>query len=266
MAGFKTHSIIVKYTVLTACRDWLFWAVIILLATTVGLSMFLGSTSLVEQGQTAVACAAAAGRLIAASGMILFICFQVQRAMESKEIELLLSRPLSRPQFVLAYFGGFAILAAFIVAATCFFVLTAQLLHYEKISWGWLIAWGASLYVETLTISAFALFIALLTRSAVFATMTVFAFYFLARLIGFFLFMAKGHVLISKTPIFMKVAGVIIKSVSIVLPRFDMLTQSEWLIYGVRDLQGTMWCIAAAMLYIPFILAMTVFDLKRKQF
>ena len=166
-----------------------------------------------------------------------------------------------------AYFSGFALLAASIsLATTCFIYLTQLLSDSATVNWRWLGAWGLSLYIEILTISTFALFISLLSRSAVFAAMSVLAFYVMARLIGFFMLMANNHVTLTSNPALFKFSTVVINGVSLLLPRFDILTQSDWLIYGVSDWQGVMWCLTAALLYVPFVLSMTIFDMVRKQF
>ena len=67
------------------------------------LAVFLGSTALVEQREFAAVLVANAARLVVVLALVLVTCFQVRRAFEAGEVDLLLSRPISRSDFVLGH-------------------------------------------------------------------------------------------------------------------------------------------------------------------
>src|SRR5271155_3737620 len=97
----------IRYILITALRDWLFIGLLagILLATAV--SATLGSTAFIEEKEMTVTFAAGAARLILMVGMIVFVCFHIRNAFDTKEIDVILSRPISRSNLVISYWLGF---------------------------------------------------------------------------------------------------------------------------------------------------------------
>jgi hypothetical protein len=79
-----------RYLLLTALRDKLFFALPTGVVMITALSLFLGGTSLVEQQEMAVVYSAGLGRIYIMVGLILFICFHVRRSFENREIEMLI--------------------------------------------------------------------------------------------------------------------------------------------------------------------------------
>src|ERR1700742_5060040 len=104
-------SATIHWVFLTALRDRLFGGVFVMLALAIGVSMVLGTSALIEKMEMAVSFAAGAGRLILVLGLTIFIAFHVQRMFETREVEAVLSRAISRIRFVFAYWLGFAMLA-----------------------------------------------------------------------------------------------------------------------------------------------------------
>ncbi len=73
------------------------------LGVSAALALFLGGTALVEQREFAAVLAANAARLAVVLALVLFTCCHVRRAFEAGAVDLLLSRPISRRDFVLAH-------------------------------------------------------------------------------------------------------------------------------------------------------------------
>lgn len=251
---------IIRYTLITAMRDWLFIGLILLVAAAYGLSVFTGSTALVEQAQMSIAYFAGSSRIVLMVGLIVFVCFHVRRLFDNREIESMLSKPISRSKFVISYWLGFVILA--IIAVIPIIIIMETIYTPNHIG---LLYWVSSLILELALVLAFALLAALMLGSAVSSVMASFSFYFISRLMGFFVAALAqptsltggwgGHIM-----------GMALKGISSVVPRLDLYAKSSWLIYGVEG-QTDLWIFQVqSIVFIAFLLAMAVFDFKRKQF
>lgn len=251
---------IIRYTLLTALRDWLFIGLVLLVGMAYGLSVFTGSTALVEQSQMSIAYFAGSSRLVLMVGLIVFVCFHVRRLFDNREIESMLSKPISRTEFVFSYWFGFLILA--IIAVVPVVIIMESI--YRPNNAG-LAYWVASLILELAVVLAFALVSSLILRSAVSAVMASFSFYLISRLMGFFVIAIEQHSLMT-TGGWGQVMALVLKYISSVIPRLDLYAKSSWLIYGV-DGQMDLWVFQVqSIVFIGLLLSMAVFDFKRKQF
>lgn len=252
---------ILRYTLITALRDWLFVGLFIVLSAAISISLFLASTALVEQQQMAIAYAAGISRIIVIGGLIVFVSFHVRRLFENREIEVMLSRPMSRSKFVLAYWTGFVMLGIIMVIPL---ILALKLLTNPH-GLG-LFYWAGSLMVEIALVMAFTLTSALILRSAVTSVLSSFGFYALARMMGFFTATIHTPAALLKTASLNRIMEYILEMVSVVLPRLDLFGETNWLVYGLKGVEN-MWIYAVqSAIYIPLLLALAIFDFQRKQF
>lgn len=191
--------------------------------------------------------------------MILFVCLSVSRAFENKEVEFILSKSISREQFILGYSAGF-FLAAFLI----FLPLVAAIALLIKANWLGLIIWSATLLSELLIVICFALLASMILKNSFSAIMASFAFYMISRLMGMFvmaiqlpedLATAKNHALAFS-----------LKILSAVFPRLDLFSQSSWISYGIKDFAGLKIIAIQSLIYIPLMIFMSFHDFKRKQF
>jgi ABC-type transport system involved in multi-copper enzyme maturation permease subunit len=252
---------IIKYTLLTASRDLLFIGLCAIIFMAYGFSVFVGNTALVEQSQMSMAYFAGSSRIILVTGLIVFVCFHVRRSFDNREVESILSKPISRTQFVVAYWLGFCVLALASLLPVIF-IMT----FLNKPDLMGLIMWSASLALETSIIIAFAMLSSLIMKSAVSSVLSSFSFYLISRLMGFFIAtMETPGSLMSAG----KLGGVlesILKIVAVILPRLDLFAKSEWLIYGTSG-QEDLWVFPVqAIVFILLLLSVSIFDFKRKQF
>jgi len=249
----------IKYILITALRDKLFIGLFIAMFIVFGLSVFLGSTALVEEDGAIDAYIGGSSRLVLAIGLIVFVCFHVRTAFDNKEIELLLSRPISRTSFVFSYWMGFAVIATIFVVC-----LSIAMFLFLNVSGYGLFYWSAGLLMESYLFIAFALFASLILRSAVSSVMLCFGFYVMCRMMGFFLY------IVDQPHLFKGYFGDIIEKllifVSAILPRLDLYADSKWLIYNAVNDTSHHWFIWQTLIYVPFLLVMAVIDFKRKQF
>jgi ABC-type transport system involved in multi-copper enzyme maturation permease subunit len=251
----------VRYTFLTAIRDWLFIGLFAGMLAAFGIAIFLGSTALVEESQMTITYIGGSTRVILLIGLITFVCFHVRRAFENREVEVILSRPISRTTFVAAYWLGFAVVAMLLILP----LLAAMAILLPGISLGGLLYWGFSLMLEAFIVVAFALFCALILRSAVSSVLLCFGFYFISRMMGFFLYVIDAPHLF-KSMNLGALMGQSLQFVSAVLPRLDLYSQSKWLVYGAAGDTTYLLFLIQAVIYVPLLLAAALFDFKRKQF
>ncbi len=250
---------ILKYILLSGLRDRLFIGIFITLISSFSLAIFLGQTALVEASQTTAAYIAGSSRMILAIGLILFVCLSVNRAFENKEVEFIISKPISREQFILAYLFGF-LLTALIILIPLIAIITL-LAQINKIG---ILIWSLSLFAELTILISFSLLTSLILKNSFSAILASFSFYIISRMMGVFvlainlpqdLAQAKNHAL-----------QVMLKIISVVFPRLDLFTQSEWLVYGISDFANVKIIATQSLIYIPLMIFMAFHDFKKKQF
>jgi ABC-type transport system involved in multi-copper enzyme maturation permease subunit len=251
---------ILKYILLTAVRDRLYVGLFIVLMAAFGISSVLGNSSLLEQIQATTVYVAGSSRIIFAVGMILFVCFYVRKSFDNREVEFILSKPISRHNFIFAYLLGFALVSLMIILPL------GILLTLMKANPVGLFYWIASLFLESLMIITFSLLSSLILRSAVSAVISSLGFYIISRLMGFFVLtikIPKELIDISSSDRLLKA---ILKIVSMAFPRLDLYGKSDWLIYGMINFSDVWIVLVQSAIYIPLMIFMAFYDFNRKQF
>jgi len=246
----------IRLVLLTALRDRLFTSLFALLAVTVALSLFLGGTVMSEQLQAAMVFAAGAGRFILVLGLTIFGAFHIQALFETREVEAILARAISRPRFVLAYWMAFACLA---VIAAGIYGLAIFLVAGATVG---ALLWTLTLIAECLIVLAVVIFAGLMLERATTTVLFTLGFYALARLMGFL-------VGIQETATDFNLGTVLIKRgldvVLLIIPRLDLFAQTAWIIH-VPNTASMVFAAVQSALFLALVLAAAAFDLKRKQF
>lgn len=253
-------STTLRYLLLTALRDRVFVAIAVMLLLIASLAAFIGNGALVEEPAAKLSFAGMATRLVYVFGIVLFVCFHVRRTYDNREIDMMLSRPVSRAGLVLAFYVGFAGLAMLLVPVAALVLRVAGHAPFDG-----LVLWIWSLALEGLLVTAIALFFALMINSATAAAIASIGLYVFGRMVGSVLGVLTGAWLDITTPM-ARVTGFIFKFVSTVMPRLDLFGQTSWLVYGS---QGGLLDWAATiqtLIYVPLLLAMAIYDFERKQF
>lgn len=250
---------IARYILLIALRDKLFFGMVLGIVAVSYLSYILGATALVEERQTAVTLAAGTSRFVVMLGLMVFVCFHIRRAFDSREMDVQVARPIRRTTLVFGYFLGFVAIAV----ALCLPMLLA-LAWMQPASWEGFAAYGTSLIAEALLATVFAMFAAFTLKSPVNAVLASCAFYVLSRLMGFFLITLFNH-----PPFSNVIARVLstnaIDAVAYVLPRLDLFAKSAWLHYGASAHEWLLFG-AQSLVFIPLLLCATMLDIRRKAF
>lgn len=247
-------SATIHWVFLTALRDRLFGGVLVMLALATGISMGLAVSALTEQMEMAMSFAAGAGRFILVLGLTIFIAFHVQRMFETREIEAVLSRALSRTKFILAYWIGFSVLAVFLAA-----IFAALILVFAGAGPGPLL-WAGTLMAECIIVVAVAIFAGLMLERATSTVLFTVGFYALSRLSGFFIAVRKNIAEDGSEAI-----NRVLDVITLFIPRLDLFAQTKWLVYAPAPSEMS-FAGAQALLFLALILSAAMYDLSRKEF
>jgi len=249
-----------RFILLSALRDYLFLGLVIVIAVAATISAVLGSTAMVEKQAMTLVFSAASTRVILILGLVIFVAFHIRQAFDQKEIDVLLSRPLSRWKIMLSYWLGFSFVAFLLVLAAAAILSFLPILNFDGY-----VLWITSLWIETLVMVAFALFSSFALSSAVSSVMVTMAFYVIGRMMAFFSLTSESRILFDELWL-NNLLRMVIEAVSAIIPRIDLMTQSEWMVYGVQHWNEVQIAGLEALIAIPLLLCAATIDLMRKEF
>lgn len=248
---------LVKYALLAALRDRLVLSLLLILLLGSSLSLFLGSSAVIEGDQFTVVFSGGGLRIASVMGLVLFVVFFVRRSFEGKDVEFLLSRPVGRIQFLLSYACAFSVLATLMGGAVgvCVYAVSPSLFGTGHLLWVF------SVVAENIIMVNTALFFSMVLSSASTAAMCTAAFYVLARMMGQLLGIVDSDLVDGTGPMAMAV-----QLVSVVTPRLDLMGQTSWLVYGFQEGIGFFTVFVQGALFCFLVLAASILDFVRRQF
>jgi len=256
--------VLIKYILMAAIRDKLLWGIAAMSILTVCLSIFSGSAAMMEQGQFILTYMAGGLRAIALLGLSLFTIFFVRRSFDARDVEFLLTRPISKMSFVYSHVAALSLLTiasgAFIAA-----IISVLALHYDVQSS--YVLWSFGITFELMIMVNVAFFFSMVLSSPVSAGMATFGFYILARLMGQLL--AIMHHTPHPQNIYDYVTNGMAYAaglISIVFPRLDLLAQTSWLIYGGAHFSDWIFVVIQGFAFLSLVSIATWIDLRRRQF
>lgn len=250
----------IRYILLTALRDYLFLGLILAMALATTLSLILGSTAMIEKAAMMASFTAASSRIVLMLGLMIFVCFYIRHSFEQKEIDVLLSRPLSRFQIMLAYWLGFSFVAFLLVLSG-----VAMVSFVPHLNQNGFFVWSVSLLLESWLVVALALFASFTLRSAVISVLATLGFYTLGRMMAFFLMVASSKLQLATQWVTAGIDG-IVTGIALIMPRLDLFSQSDWLVYGLLRPEEAVMVLVQTLIYIPLLLAAATIDFMRKEF
>lgn len=250
----------IHYILLTAMRDWLFAGLLLGVLFAAMISSAMGDMAMLEPEQLKISYSAAASRLVLVMGLIVFTCFHVRHAFDSKEIDVFLSRPISRPNLVISYWLGFSFVAILLALPTIAIVQFVGPLNMQGF---WL--WAGTLSLELMLVVAAALFSSFTLKSGVSSVMATLGFYVLARMMGFFIATANSSLLFRSQEM-NEMSRWVMECLAIVVPRLDFFAKTNWLVYGIPQNSEIYHAVLQAVIFIMLLLAATIVDFRRKQF
>lgn len=250
---------LISYVLKASIRDRLILSLIIFFIVGVSLSFFIGSSALTEPDGAVLTFIAGSARFIGVISLVLFVVFHIRRSYDTRDVEYLLSRPISRVSYVVSHLLALSVLSIiFVIVISSGVVIFA----YKFLNFEGLLIWSASLALEFMIVSYAAFFFSMVLSSAVVSAMITLAGYALARMSGQVLNIIDAG---SEIALF-GTLGKIMEAASIVVPRFDLFSQSAWLIYGPDTTISLGFIIAHGVAFMLLILCASIFDLQRKEF
>ncbi len=247
-----------RYILMAALRDRFFLSVVGVLILVISLSVFFGSSVIIEQDQFARSFAAFGFRLFGVVSLVLFITTYIRRCFENRDIDYLLSRPVGRIGFILTHAAAFsflALLTAFLLGGT------TVLLEASKLGLSDFI-WWASLAVEFMIMANVAMFFAFVMTSSTACIMIVFVFYLLARLMGDILGIMHGKIYQG----WMSILSNTMEVISVFIPRFDLMGQSKWVLYDVPADISLGFVFGQGIIFSLLVVGATILDMHKRQF
>ena len=250
---------LIIYVLTAAFRDRLFWSFLVLLGVGISLSFFLGSSALIEAEQFSVVFASGGLRIASVMALVLFVVFFIRRSFDSRDVEYILTRPISRLQFLLSHALAFQLMALVValVVSACVIILAPG----KEVTPGYFL-WGFSLFAELFIMVNVALFFSMVLSSAVGSALISMGFYVLARLIGQILgIIERGeesgiHFIMEQLMYY----------ISVLIPRLDLMGQTAWLLYPLDNIIGYGFIVAQTVIFSAIILCAALIDLTKKQF
>lgn len=248
----------VRYVLTAAVRDRLIITLLIIIALGAALSIFLGTAAYVEKSQFVLVFAAGALRMLSVLGLVLFCVFFIRRSFDNKDVDYLLSRPVSRVSFIVSHAFAFSVIAVLLALSSSIAVYMTSPMTFGEGH----ILWGVSLMFELMIMANAALFFSMVLPSASTSAMAVFGMYILSRTIGILIgIMASG---LAASPL-MKGAAATMKFISLIIPRLDLLSQTSWLLYGPGNVTLLFIC-AQGLIFSALLMTAALVDLVRRQF
>ena len=248
---------LVKYVMTAALRDRLVLSLFLMIVVGASIAVFMGASAVTEKNQFALVFASGGLRLAGVIGLILFISVYIRRAFDARDVEYLLSRPLSRASFILSHAAAFSLLAAGVAVAVAGVV---GIMAWHAPGAGYFL-WAFSLMVEFVIIANAALFFSMVLPGAASSSLAVLGLYVLSRLMGQIL----GIIGVAQ-PIFgFKILATAFQATSLIVPRLDLLAQTSWLVYGPGTI-GWGFVALQGVAYLALLLTAALTDLTRRQF
>lgn len=248
----------VKYVLTAAVRDRLIISLLVMIGLGTALSVFLGTAAYVEKYQFVLVFTASALRLLSVLGLVLFCVFFIRRSFDNKDVDYLLSRPVSRTGFIVSHALAFSLIAVLMAAACTLAVYMAAPITFGMGH----VMWGVSLMCELMIMVNAALFFSMVLPSASTSAMAVLGLYILSRTIGILIGIVMSG--LAASPM-MKGLAATMKFISLIIPRLDLMAQTSWLIYGTGNITLT-FILAQGLIFSLLLMTAALVDLVRRQF
>jgi ABC-type transport system involved in multi-copper enzyme maturation permease subunit len=251
----QAFSVIARYALLEARRSGLPWLLAGSLLIALLFAAFLSQVAITETRELQAALAAALLRACAVFIVVAHVVSATVREYNDKLLELGLSLPLSRGAYYLGRLSGFALSGALVAIASalplCLFASPSVVA-----------LWAASLVLECLLAASMALFFAMTLAQVVPALSATLALYLLGRSIAAIQAIASSP--LAPEGALQAVGRRLVDAIALLLPRLDLATRSEWLLYGLPGAVEAAQGFAALFAYAALLAAAGLFDFYRR--
>ena len=244
-----------RFVLLEARRGGLPWLALGAIALAAATAAFLSQVALTESRALQAAVIAALLRASAVFLVAVHVVSSTLREIQDKRLEYMLSLPLPRSTQYLGRLAGHALAATALAAA-----FGLALLLWAPA--GAAALWGVSLALECALVAASALFFSITLAQFVPATAATAGLYLLARSISAMQAIAAGP--LTEPSWASEAARRAVSGVAFLLPRLDLVTRTEWLVYGIPSPSTWLAALAGLLAYCALMLAAGLFDFYRK--
>ena len=244
-----------RATLLEAGRSGLPFLAGACVAAAIGLAAFVSQVAIAESVPLQASLVAALLRASAAFLVAAHVVTSVVREASDKGFELALSLPVSRIQFYLGRLLGHATVG--VAIATAFAMPLFAWAPPAAVA-----AWWFSLAFETLLVAALSLFLVFTLAHVVPALAAAAGFYVLARGIASVQAISSGP--LADDGFAARAAQWAVDGVALLLPRLDMATRSDWLVYGAPGAEELGRVIAGLAVYAALASAAGLVDFHRR--
>ena len=243
------------YILKSVLRNRFLWIFVASVVVVVSLSLFMGSSAVTEKDQFALVFIASSLRLVAVFLLTLFVCNYIRQAFDYQEVEYVLSRSISRLNFLISHSFSFLVLSivlSFFIGGVLFLLPFAT--HN-------LLFWVLGFAVELIVISQAAILFSIILGNTIGSVFAVSGFYILGRLIGDILAIIEA----SMEGTVVTLLENVMLFISFFTPRFDLLVQSQWLLYS-EQLEDIFFIFGQCIVLSLVLFVSGYFDFKRKEF
>ena len=250
-------AILARLCLVEARRGGLPWLGLASLLAAVALAAFLSEAAITEGRSLQLSVLAAVLRAAAVFLVAAQVASSTLRELNDKGMELMLSLPLGRSTHYLGRLAGFSASAVALAA-----LFSAALLPWAAP--GAVALWGVSLACEAALVAAAALFFAMTLAQLVPAIAATAGLYLLARSIAAIQAIAAGP--LAADSLVTRLAGLAVDGVALLLPRLDVVTRTEWLLYEPPPTGPYALALGGLALYGALLVAAGLFDFHRRNF
>lgn len=244
-----------RIVLLDTLRGGLPWLALASIVAGLALAGFLSRVALTESVALQSAIVAAWLRACAVFLVATQVASSTLREIDDKGLELMLSLPLPRAVHYLGRLAGFvacALLMAAFFSSPLLFWASPEATAY----------WGASLALELSLVAAAALFFSVTLAGLVPAIAAIAALYALGRSISAIQAIASGP--LAEPGFAGRLAHWAVDGIALLLPRLDLATRTEWLLYGAPAAPAYATAMTGLALYVLLLTAAGLFDFQRR--
>lgn len=255
MTGVRSFAGLIRQVLTEARRGGIAWLALGAAVLSLLLAGFLSQVALTEARQLQAALAAALLRACAIFLTAGYVVTSTVREYNDKGLDLYLAQPISRGAYYLGRLAGFVAVGGLIAAA-----FSLVLLPWAAPADVFL--WGLSLGLETLFAACLALFFAVAFAQVLPALAATAGLYFLGRSIAAIQAIASGP--LAEDTAAERAARWIADALSLLLPRLDLATRTDWLLYGVPGTSAYLAALGGLVCYALLLTAAGLFDFYRR--
>lgn len=248
-------AILARLVLLQARRGALPWLAATGIAVALVGAAFLSAVALTEGRELRLAVVAAFLRACAVFLVAVQVASSVQREIDDKGLEQMLSLPHSRTIHYLGRLLGFAACGAAL----------AVLFALPLAAWsppGALLLWTLSLAAECALVAAAALFFSMSLGQLIGSISATLSLYLLGRAMPAIQAIAAGP--LAEDSAAGSLARHLVDALAFLLPRLDSVTRTEWLLYGSPAAGDYAWVLSGLAVYAALLSAAGLFDFYRR--